>query len=514
MMNSKMALLAAIVITVTIFFSGITATVLFPNEALAATDISVVDQNVVPDKKTADGKEHKGHAGGHNDPFADVLLLFALAILAAMVGRWGARLLNQPSVLGELLMGVLVGNVLYWLGGPLAFIVMHMDVAGEIFREVWQHTGTVQELLQQVFNADEMAPGAVGDRMQALLTGGNGPKYLMMTIALWIFSSLGVILLLFMVGLESRVDEMLRVGPRAMVAALLGIIVPFVLGYAVSAVLLPESTATVHLFIGATLTATSVGITARVFKDLGVMQSPEAKLILGAAVIDDILGLIVLATVTGIVVTGEFQWLEVLRILAWSLLFLSIVVIGGSRCMPGLARLFDKLDHHHLSLLFPLILAFIIAWAANMIGLATIIGAFAAGLILNPEHLAADKDPDPHSKSALGPLEDLFAPVFFLFMGMQVNLASFLNPTTLWLGLGFVIAAIIGKLVTGLAGGSDLNRMAIGIGMVPRGEVGLIFASIGKGLGVVSDTVFTAVVVMVIVTTLIAPAGLKWAFRN
>jgi Kef-type K+ transport system membrane component KefB len=136
----------------------------------------VVDQNVVPDIKTADGKEHNGHAGGHNDPFADILLLFGLAILAAMVGRWGARLLNQPSVLGELLMGVLVGNVLYWLGSPLAFIVMHMDAAGEIFREVWTHAGTVQELLQQVFNADEMAPGAVGDLNRMAIGIGMVPR--------------------------------------------------------------------------------------------------------------------------------------------------------------------------------------------------------------------------------------------------------------------------------------------------------------------------------------------------
>jgi Kef-type K+ transport system membrane component KefB len=255
-----------------------------------------------------------------------------------------------------------------------------------------------------------------------------------------------------------------------------------------------------------------VGITARVFKDLNKLHTPEAKVILGAAVIDDILGLILLAVVVGIVATGEVQVREVLRIVGLSLLFLSVVILLGERFLRWSILLVSLLEQRYLKLLFPLFLAFIMAWLANLIELATIVGAFAAGLILD-ERLFVRGEGEAHMtmEELIAPLEALFAPIFFVLMGMQVNLASFLQPGTIWLALAFVVAAVLGKVVAGLPAGRGIDRLSVGIGMIPRGEVGLIFASVGKGLGVVTDAVFSAVVLMVMVTTLITPLGLKWA---
>jgi Kef-type K+ transport system membrane component KefB len=271
----------------------------------------------------------------------------------------------------------------------------------------------------------------------------------------------------------------------------------------------------VHLFLGATLSATSVGITARVFKDMNKLQTREARVILGAAVIDDILGLIILAVVVGIVATGEIQLTEVARILFLSVLFFTTLIVLGDRIVRRAVRLFSRWERRNLKLLFPLTLAFLGAWLANLIGLAAIVGAFAAGLILSERHFEPHTDSRSTAMELIAPLETLFAPIFFALMGMQVNLASFLQPGTLGLALAFIVAAIVGKLVAGLPAGRGTDRLSVGIGMIPRGEVALIFASIGKAIGVVSDGVFSAVVMMVIVTTLITPLGLRWSlFRR
>ncbi len=238
-------------------------------------------------------------------------------------------------------------------------------------------------------------------------------------------------------------------------------------------------------------------------------------MILGAAVIDDILGLIILAVVIGIVTTGQVQIGEVVRILVLSLLFLGIVVVGGDRLGRLVVPLFSTLERHHCKLLFPLIVAFLLAWIASLIQLATIVGAFAAGLVLKEEFFSTDTAEPRTVEEMIAPLEAIFAPVFFVLMGMQVNLASFFQPDTLSLALAFVVVAIVGKAIAGLPAGRGIDRISVGIGMIPRGEVGLIFASIGKSLGVVNDAVFSALMIMVIVTTFMTPLGLKWSlFRG
>ena len=463
----------------------------------------------------ADESDHGGNGdhGGHTDPFSFILLGLALIVVVAMFGRWAAGRLDQPAVLGELIIGVVIGNVGYALGEPFFVLVMHLGDASSLCTEVWRSGASVVDAAGQVFTESQLVEGGIGQRLVTIMTGSSGVQNVLMGTGLWMFSSLGVILLLFMVGLESSVAEMVRVGPRAMIVAIIGIVVPFGLGYFVSKWILPELSTPAHLFLAATLCATSVGITARVFKDLKALHIPEAKIILGAAVIDDVLGLIILAVVAGVVTTGEVSAFDIARITGMSVLFLGVIMVFGERITRTAARVIGVLDRDNNKLLFPLALAFALSWLANQIELATIVGAFAAGLVLSERHF--DDEPGKTTMEELvAPLERIFAPVFFVLMGMQVNLATFFDGNTALIALALTVVAIIGKIVSGIPVGGGVGRLAIGIGMIPRGEVGLIFASIGRGLGVVDDAVFSALVAMVMVTTLITPPALKWALAR
>jgi Kef-type K+ transport system membrane component KefB len=457
--------------------------------------------------------EHGG--AGHVDPFAPVLLELAAIIVAAMIGRWAAAAVNQSPVLGELLIGVVVGNIGYWLGRPLFILVMHLGETQPLFAEIWTTGLPVREVAARVFSEAQLMPGGIGNEVVSILTGPGSSHLVTMTIALWMFSSLGVILLLFMVGLESTVHEMLAVGPRALWVGVIGIVAPLVLGFFATEAALPGIPTAVSLFMGATLSATSVGITARVFKDLNKLQTREAKIILGAAVIDDVLGLIILAIVVGIAASGGVQLGAVARIGLLSAIFLGGVIVLGEHMVRALIPAMRALDRRNLKLLFPLALASILSWLASKIELATIVGAFAAGLILNEEHFPkTDGEDGPTMEELIRPLEAMFAPLFFVLMGMQVNVATFGSMNTLGITLVLTVTAVGAKLIAGLPAGKDVDRLSVGIGMVPRGEVGLIFASVGKGLGVVDEGLFSAVVIMVIVTTLLAPLLLKWSLSR
>ncbi|HEV2056506.1 MAG TPA: cation:proton antiporter [Methylomirabilota bacterium] len=455
--------------------------------------------------------------GGHADPFAPILLELAVVVLAAAIGRRAAGLVGQPAVLGELVIGVIIGNVGYWLGAPLFVLLMHFDDVGKIVAMAWNSPVTVAEAATKVFPTTKLGPGTVGARVVEALGGPEGGQLAVMTLVIWLLSNLGVTLLLFMVGMESSVEELVGVGPRALVVAVVGIVAPFAAGFLTTSLLLPAAPTAVHLFVGATLSATSVGITARVFQDLRRLQSPEAKLILSAAVIDDVLGLIVLAVVAGVVATGGVHLGEVARISLLSAAFMAAVVFLGDRIARRLASGFRRLEPTQTRLLFALTLAFLMGWLANRIGLATIVGAFAAGLIVSDTHFpvreGAHGARDETVHALVAPLEQIFAPVFFLLMGMQVNLSTFSRPGTLAMAAALTAAAVAGKVVCGLAAGKT-DRLSVGLGMVPRGEVGLIFASVGKGLGVIDDALFSAVVIMVMVTTMMTPITLKWSLSR
>jgi Kef-type K+ transport system membrane component KefB len=406
---------------------------------------------------------------GHGDPAAPVVLALALILVAAKVGGDLATRVKQPAVLGELLVGVVLGNL------SLVGLTVFEPLAHDTFLDM--------------------------------------------------FSRVGVIILLFEVGLESTVAQMLKVGVSALLVALVGVITPFALGYAVSRWALPDHSPYVALFIGATLTATSVGITARVLKDLEKSQTPEARIILGAAVIDDVLGLVILAVVTGIIGAAdrgaELAMSEVALTLGKALAFLVGSLVLGVWLSPRLFKAASKLKARMVLLAFALAFCFFLAWLADFIGLAPIVGAFAAGLILEDVHFKDFKGTESHTLEELvHPISYFLVPIFFVLMGMRTELESFAAPGVLTLAALLCVTAVAGKLVAGLGAlGKGLDRFSIGVGMVPRGEVGLIFASIGsqltiKGEKVVDPRVFSAVVVMVIVTTMVTPPVLKWSLNR
>ncbi len=424
-------------------------------------------------------------AAPHN--IAGTFLWMAVLLLAARFASLVERI-KQVSVLGELVIGVILGNLVL-LGIPLFEPVKH-------------------------------------DEIIAFL------------------AELGVVILLFQIGLESNMQRMMAIGVRAFLVATVGVVVPFVLGtWVVGPILLPGLTPNAYLFLGATLTATSVGITARVFRDLGKLHTPEAQIVLGAAVIDDVMGLIILAVVSAIATVGSVSTLQIGWITGKALLFLVGAIMIGQFIAPQLGKAFSKI-HTGVGMKFTLAISFglLLAAAAQGIGLAPIVGAFAAGLVLDPVHFRYFKDPqivsdmretihnvEPllkqrltealeshaqrHIEEIIEPIGLFLVPLFFVLTGMRVRLETLFQPDILLVALGVTAVAFIGKVVSGLVAG-NVRKSLVGWGMVPRGEVGLIFASMGRSLNVISDQVFSIIVIVVILTTLLTPPILTFLLRR
>ncbi len=431
----------------------------------------------------ASQQEKEGEAAGHDDPVTPLLLAISVVLLAAKVGGDLMVRVRQPAVLGELLVGVVLGNLVIFGFDGLEFL-RPLDHA---------HGG-----MGHGINANALA-----------------------SITLDALARIGVILLLFEVGMESSVNEMCKVGWSSLLVATLGVIAPFALGWMVGKWMLPQETWHVHMFLGATLCATSVGITARVLKDLKKSDSKIAKIVLGAAVIDDVMGLVVLAVVQAIIQKGTAEPLEIAIISGKALGFLLGAVILGDWLSPKLFRVAASLRVHGMLMVTALAFCFGLAWCSSQMGLAPIVGAFAAGLILDEKHYASLLHKEERSlEDWVMPVTTLMVPIFFVMMGFNVDLRSFMNPQVLLLAGGITAAAIIGKQVCAFGVlERQVDRLSVGIGMIPRGEVGLIFAAIGQGLHdegkqVVNASVYSAIVVMVIVTTLITPPLLSWSLRR
>jgi Kef-type K+ transport system membrane component KefB len=450
-------------------------------------------------------------ASAHQDPIAPVIFSVTLILTAALVGRHLARKLHQPTVLGELLVGVLLGNVLYLLGSDLVLILREGTVVIQTAQRVLAG-GTWEAAAQAV----------LGDAARAnfliALQGAQGVEYLQVAQAVDIFSRYGVIFLLFHVGLDTRVSELRRVGGDALRVAAIGVLGPLFAGYLAAWALAPGNSHTEYMFLGAALGATSIGITARVLQDLHRQSSPEAHVILGAAVLDDVFGLTLLAIVSGIVVSGSVQFGEILRTALLAGLFIVSVLYLGPYLIRWLTRLLRHLDEVEAKIFISFVFVMTLAWLANLVGLATIVGAFAAGLLITDSHFKAWECEGCRTyqiKQLFAPLEAILVPIFFVLMGLQVKLETLAEPGVGALALALTAAALAGKLVAAF-GVTDkrLNRLAVGVGMLPRGEVGLVFASIGRSLGVVSAATFSAIVIMVVVTTLVTPPLLKWALTR
>jgi Kef-type K+ transport system membrane component KefB len=408
-------------------------------------------------------------SGGHDDPVAPVLLGLVVLFTGAKLGGYFAVKLSQPVVLGELIAGVLFGNLALIGIGQLDFIA-----SDESFR---------------------------------------------------ILAGIGVVLLLFEVGLESSLKDLMKVGWMALSVAIIGVVLPFILGVAVSYYFMPDKIIYVHYFVGATLCATSVGITARVLKDMKKIYLQESKIILGAAVIDDILGLLILAIIMGIITnvdngSGGMGLLGILAITGKAFAFLFGSLFFGTMFAPKLFSLGAKLKVEGMLVSLSLSCCFLLSYLASLVGLAPIVGAFAAGLILDGAGFPKLFHEEKTLEDLLVPISRFFVPLFFVHMGMQVDLKTFLDVKIVLFGLSLTAVAILGKQACGLGVmGKGLSMLTVGIGMIPRGEVGLIFASIGsqltlQGSPVVGKSLYSAIVIMVILTTLITPPALKWSIAK
>lgn len=404
------------------------------------------------------------------------VVLLGIAVIL-VVGKLGGEIferLGQPAVLGELIAGIVLGNL--------------------------------------------------------VLIGFSWPETLRTNEIMAGLAEIGVIILLFEVGLESDLKEMIEVGWSSLVVAVLGVIAPFLLGWAVSAYFLPTEDRLVHIFIGATLCATSVGITARVFKDLNKLSTREARIILGAAVIDDVLGLLILAVVAGAIAATtsghSLSLLSVVYIAGKAVLFLAAAVLLGLLAVPRILRGAGKLETRGVLLTLAVSFCFLLSWAALLVGLAPIVGAFAAGLVLDDVHYhregqAVERD----LRELLQPVSTILVPIFFVMMGLKVDLSLFAHTEVLGFAIALTIVAIVGKQVCAVGVVQrGINRVAIGLGMIPRGEVGLIFAGVGATLllpdssgqfqPVIGPATFGALVIMVILTTLVTPPLLKWVLTR
>jgi Kef-type K+ transport system membrane component KefB len=400
-----------------------------------------------------------------------VLIGVAVMLVVAKLGGELFERIGQPSVLGELVAGVLLGNLV-------------------------------------IFGFTTAEPLKTNETIAAL-------------------AEFGVIILLFEVGLESDLRQMVEVGWSSLLVAVLGVVAPFLLGWGVSAYLIPDEAMLGHVFIGATLCATSVGITARVFKDLGKLATREARIILGAAVLDDVLGLLILAVVAGAIraaaTGGVLSMLDIVLIAAKSIAFLIAAIAAGHFLVPRLLRGAGRLETRGVLLTLAISFCLFLAWASAKVGLAPIVGAFAGGLILDEVHYKPkDGRTERDLNDLLQPVSTVLVPIFFVLMGLKVDLRLFTRVDILGLAAALTIAAIIGKQICALGVVErGVNRLAIGLGMIPRGEVGLIFAGIGATLMLPSTTganepvigpaTFGAVVIMVMITTMITPPALKWA---
>jgi len=446
----------------------------------------------------------------HKDPIAPVILGVTGILFVALIGRFSARKLGFPSVLGELLMGILVGNIAYYFSFDLITVLREGPAIFDTMENLLKGEGLELATLNAV--------GVEGTwRILDILRGPHGNELLQVAHAVDVFSRYGIIFLLFLVGLDTSIDEMRQVGPDSGRVAIIGVLLPFLLGLLASTLLIENVEFHTSLFLGATLTATSVGITAMVLQEMKMQQTETARIILGAAVFDDVLGLLMLAIVSGIVVTGSVDLIHIVMTIVMATLFLLAAVYLGPFFIRFIVRLFRRLDLIEAKMFVSFLFVMVLAWMANLSGLATIIGAFTAGLILHDAYFESwndDRECPICIKDLIMPLEVILVPIFFVLMGIQVKLETFLQPDVMILAAGLVVAAIIGKIVSGFGAFGVSNRWAIGIGMMPRGEVGLIFAAIGKSLGVMDDALFSAVVLMVIVTTLLSPPLLKYCLRR
>ncbi len=417
---------------------------------------------------------------------AGVLLSLVIIYLASKVGGELSKAVDLPPVLGELVGGVVVGTS--------ALHLLVFPESGAVAAD-----SLLMKLLQWIGDLSPEAVISVFETQSEVVS---------------VLAEIGVIILLFEIGLESDLRDLKEVGYQAAIVAVVGVVAPFAAGTA-GLMFFFNVAAIPAIFAGAALTATSIGITSKVLSELGRLKSKEGQIIVGAAVIDDVLGIIVLAVVASLAKTGEVDVFNVIYLIISATVFLLGSIFLGKFFNHSFVTIADKLQTRGQLVIPAFTFAFLMAFLANVIQLEAILGAFAAGLVLDETDKRKELD------KQVVPIADILVPIFFVAVGAKADLGV-LNPAVPENREGLVIAvfligvAIIGKLVTGwtFIGQPQINRLAIGVGMIPRGEVGLVFAGIGSASGVLSKPLEAAIIIMVILTTFLAPPFLRVAFKG
>ena len=339
-----------------------------------------------------------------------------------------------------------------------------------------------------------------------------------------VLAHIGIVVLMFVVGLESSVSQLLNVGWASFRVALMGVIAPTLLGFAGSYLLLPGASFAVHLFIGACLSVTSTSITMQVMREKGVSKSKSGRIIVGAAIIDDILGLLLLAAVSGIAISsaadaaasaiGDPLWRQLGKVLGMTALFIAFALMVGQWVSPRIFKLASRFRSEELLLPLALAFAFLLAYLGSLVGLAAIVGACAAGLVLEHSHVVLLQERETHTlEEMLHPFVMTLAPFFFVLTGAKVEISALLRPSTLILIIVLAIAGIAGKYLCSYVAGRGLNSPIIGWGMVPRGEVGLIFVAVGRdikinGASFLSSDIQAGMLGAILLATIVGPIGL------
>jgi Na+:H+ antiporter len=378
--------------------------------------------------------------------------------------------------------------------GKVLLVLFVILLAGKLMAELF-------ERLRQ--------PAVVGEILAGVIIGPSLLNWVQPTDVIDALAEIGVIFLLFTVGLETRPSDIFKIGGRATMVAVMGVVVPFVAGWALLS-LWPGYSRIEAVFLGAAMVATSVGITARVLAAMGLIALETSRVILAAAVIDDVIGLLVLAVVSSMA-SGHIDYVHISVIAVVAVAFTLLTVTLGSRAVERVRRPVDALRINHSLFLFALIMCFGLAAIASMIGIAGIVGAFLAGVALSE----ATDGTKLHEQSET--LMEFTTPFFLVNIGMRLKLGALLSGEILLLSLIVIVLAVLTKVIACGLGAMSMGRrraLQVGVGMVPRGEVGIVVAQIGLAMSAVSDAIYGVVLAMAVSTTILAPLMIKPAFRG
>ena len=367
------------------------------------------------------------------------------------------------------------------------------------------------------------SPGVIGELVAGIIIGPSLFGWVEINDVILILAEIGVILLLFEVGLETDVGKLLDTGGKAVAVAIGGFIAPLVMGFVVSHYLFDQSFL-VSLFVGGTLTATSIGITVRTLMDVHRQNSPEGQITLGAAVLDDVLGVILLALLYEFSVTGEVNWINTSKVIAFVAVFFLLAPILAKLISQIIGYLDQRIDNPGLIPVTIVSLVLFFAWLAHLFGAPELLGGFAAGLALSRRFflpfglsIKANSEFSRKIESQMKPIIQLFTPIFFVAIGLSLDLHQIDWSSLLFWGfsLSMVFVAVCGKFTGALLINEPLPRkIVIGMAMVPRGEVGLIFAGLGSAAGVFTTDIYTSLIMVVLYTSLFSPYWIKLYYHR